>query len=129
MLASASLDVDGDFGQQTGAAVVEFQRRRRITETGEVDPATWDALGARSDLVAVEHIDATHLDVLLQDQPHLDGGHATIHAVDSSAQRRVRRAIEHLVSRHRPRSVSLLRFHGHGGPGHMIVSGGRPWTR
>jgi len=125
MLAGASLDIDGDFGQRTGAAVVEFQRRHRLTETGEVDPPTWDALGARSDLVAVEHIDATHLDVLLQDGPYLDDGHATVHAVDSSAQRGVRRAIEHLASRHAPRSVSLLRFHGHGGPGHMIVSGGQ----
>jgi hypothetical protein len=41
----AHLEVDGDFGPRTKAAVAEFQRRRQITPvTGAVGPRTWYAL-------------------------------------------------------------------------------------
>jgi len=41
----ANLDVDGDFGPKTKAAVATFQRRRQLAPvTGAVGPRTWYAL-------------------------------------------------------------------------------------
>jgi D-alanyl-D-alanine carboxypeptidase (penicillin-binding protein 5/6) len=42
---SPGLDVDGDFGQATRAAVVRFQSSKGLRPTGEVDARTWEALG------------------------------------------------------------------------------------
>ncbi len=42
---SPGLAVDGDFGPNTQAAVIEFQQRHKLEASGEVDRATWDALG------------------------------------------------------------------------------------
>lgn len=39
------IGVDGDFGGQTEEAVKQFQRRNKLPETGQVDAATWKALG------------------------------------------------------------------------------------
>jgi D-alanyl-D-alanine carboxypeptidase (penicillin-binding protein 5/6) len=39
------LDVDGDFGPATKAALVRFQRSKGLQATGVVDAKTWDALG------------------------------------------------------------------------------------
>lgn len=37
--------IDGYFGQETRAAVLAFQRNNRLPQTGNVDSATWRALG------------------------------------------------------------------------------------
>ena len=42
---SPEIGVDGDFGGQTQEAVLEFQRRNNLPETGEVGPEMWAALG------------------------------------------------------------------------------------
>ncbi len=42
---SPGLDVDGDFGDGTRAALIRFQRSKRLPTTGEADPATREALG------------------------------------------------------------------------------------
>jgi D-alanyl-D-alanine carboxypeptidase (penicillin-binding protein 5/6) len=39
------IGVDGDFGGQTEEAVKKFQSRNKLPETGQVDAATWEALG------------------------------------------------------------------------------------
>jgi peptidoglycan hydrolase-like protein with peptidoglycan-binding domain len=41
-----AIPADGRFGQQTLAAVREFQRRRGLVIDGIVGPATWTALFA-----------------------------------------------------------------------------------
>ena len=38
--------IDADFGLATQSALEKFQRQARLTETGKVDAATWDALVA-----------------------------------------------------------------------------------
>jgi D-alanyl-D-alanine carboxypeptidase (penicillin-binding protein 5/6) len=43
---SPGLDVDGDFGASTRAAVVRFQTLKGLLTTGVVDARTWDALGS-----------------------------------------------------------------------------------
>jgi serine-type D-Ala-D-Ala carboxypeptidase (penicillin-binding protein 5/6) len=42
---SPNLGVDGDFGPSTESAVVRFQRDQKLTPTGVLDEATWQALG------------------------------------------------------------------------------------
>ena len=42
---SRPLDVDGDFGPVTEAAVVEFQAASQLKQTGIVADSTWEALG------------------------------------------------------------------------------------
>lgn len=42
---SPRLSVDGDFGGMTQAAVRAFQQQHKLPVTGEVDEATWEALG------------------------------------------------------------------------------------
>jgi D-alanyl-D-alanine carboxypeptidase (penicillin-binding protein 5/6) len=39
------IGIDGDFGPQTEQAVKAFQKSKNLPETGEVDDATWKALG------------------------------------------------------------------------------------
>ena len=40
-----NLDVDGDFGAMTEAAVIEFQGQHGLDQDGVVGPMTWQALG------------------------------------------------------------------------------------
>jgi beta-lactamase class A len=42
------LNVDGEFGPITRAAVIEWQKSQKMPETGEIDAAGWQALGLRS---------------------------------------------------------------------------------
>lgn len=42
---SPELGVDGEFGPVTREAVLRFQKERQLSATGEVDAATWRALG------------------------------------------------------------------------------------
>lgn len=43
-----ALDVDGNFGPQTLAAVQSFQRKKGLVPDGIVGPQTWDALQGRT---------------------------------------------------------------------------------
>jgi peptidoglycan hydrolase-like protein with peptidoglycan-binding domain len=43
-LGVAKLDVDGEFGPLTEAAVKQFQRRKGLEVDGQVGPLTWTAL-------------------------------------------------------------------------------------
>jgi hypothetical protein len=122
------LVVDGDFGQQTYGSVVDFQTKVGLPATGKVDQATWRALDYQQVICAVDVIDATDITVLQEDHPHVSDGHANVH-VSFGMSRGVRDLIQRLVASHAPRSVALLRFHGHGGPGHMVVSAGKESER
>jgi len=46
---SPGLSVDGDFGPMTQRAVIDFQRFKKLEETGDVGPDTWKALGTLVD--------------------------------------------------------------------------------
>lgn len=42
------LNVDGEFGPITQAAVIQWQKSQKLLETGEIDSAGWQALGLQS---------------------------------------------------------------------------------
>ncbi len=42
------INVDGDFGPKTEAAVKQFQKEHNLTQDGIVGPKTWEALGVKS---------------------------------------------------------------------------------
>lgn len=46
---SPEISIDGDFGPDTEATVRRFQRQHRLTDSGKVDRATWEALGTLLD--------------------------------------------------------------------------------
>lgn len=75
MSPSPDLSVDGDFGPATEAAVKAFQRSKDLPPSGEVDAATWTALGALvesdSPVADPETINAAGLD--RQPPEELDG--------------------------------------------------------
>ncbi|HZL91684.1 MAG TPA: serine hydrolase [Pirellulaceae bacterium] len=72
---SPELSVDGDFGPATEAAVKAFQRSKDLPPSGEVEAATWKALGALIETDAPvpdpEKVNAARLD--LQPAEELDG--------------------------------------------------------
>jgi Putative peptidoglycan binding domain/Domain of unknown function (DUF4347) len=117
------LVVDGNFGEQTWRSVLDFQDKVGIPTTGKVDPATWLALDFGQKICAVDLLDATDVTVFEQDHPHLADGHSQVH-VSYGMSRGTQDLIRRLVATYKTRSIALLRLHGHGSSGHMVVSSG-----
>src|ERR1700755_1504662 len=119
----SELIVDGLFGKLTERAVAAFQKETGIPETGWMDPQTWLALHADHPMVVVAALDAGDIAGWQEDYPFLNDGHSQVW-VTGGMSRGARDLIQHLVTSNPAGSVSLLRLHGHGGPGHMAVSAG-----
>lgn len=122
----ASLTIDGAFGPKTLAAVLAFQRSyrpKRLAPNGVIDFMTWAALMDRHAIRVVDVIDATDIAVFEADNPVLNDGQAQV-VVNYGMSSGAKQLISDLVRKFAGGSVALLRFHGHGGPGHMEVTGG-----
>jgi hypothetical protein len=120
------LAVDGVFGSHTEAAVQRFRESARLGWSGIVDYEVWRrVVGAewqiidsvdRSDHDSPRHRIDDHLDLAPYGQTLLEqfglsaGAPMVLHNVRAAG---------------RTGQVVLLRFHGHGSPGHMVVSSGR----
>lgn len=120
----ADLSVDGMFGQHTEDAVIAFKSERRLSHPKVVDAATWAELNRRHPLCVVDALDAADLSVLRDDGPFLNDGQSRFVA-SYGMSRGAATLVDRLVAMNTPRSVALLRFHGHGSPGRMVVTGGR----
>lgn len=119
--------VDGIFGRKTKRAVEDFQSAHRLAVTGMVKDEAWNQIVGTAWQV-VDSVDITNFDDPkssredLQLQPYGQG--LVVNYGQSSGTPEVLRKIRSTASAGK---VVLLRFHGHGGPGNMIVSaGGQP---
>ena len=114
------ISVDGIFGPQTQTAVRQFQEQQRLPRTGRVNYDIWQRV-VGSEWQIIDSVDRADprvrddLDLAPYGQTVLNQfgmSFGTPHVINS------------VRGRARTGQVVLLRFHGHGSPGHMIVSSG-----
>jgi hypothetical protein len=119
------LSVDGAFGGLTAGAVSRFRVARRLGANEVADVAVWNGVVGpdwqvidsvdRSDHDRPRHVIEDHLDLgpfgqtILEQFGMTNGAPLVISRVRGAA---------------RSGQVVLLRFHGHGSPGHMVVASG-----
>lgn len=112
---------DGMFGPITRQAVVDFQRRNTLSPTGQIDEATWRALNRGRNLHVIDSVDATDPAILDHEYIRRAGGTALEYHGMSNGIRQATSDIQRVA---RTGNVVLLRFHGHGAPGEMLVTAG-----
>lgn len=138
------VQVDGHFGHDTREAVRAFHQRAHVTPVQDVViPRTWEALSATSPpraLRVVEQIDGSDAIGMLMCMPRVrcapgdrpvsqttsdwvnDPPWITVNrSVVQVAQPGGETVFNRLATANRARSVDLLRFHGHGLPGHQVL--------
>ncbi len=135
-VAGIALPIDGIFGPQTEVAVRRAQRVESLRETGELTEPLWSVLrrGVGEGSMAIESVgigsvsprwsvDGYDPDVL-GDRAHLEDGDPGVSVVvHGGTCFGLPGAIDRLLAHPFGRCV-LLRFHGHGAPGLMVVTGG-----
>lgn len=119
----AGLVPDGDFGSRTRAAVVNFQRQRRLAADGIVGEHTWPRVAGGANLPIVDCIDIfdpSLMNLEMQDIIRVGGNPLVLGGMCNG----VEQAVQMILST-AGRNVFLLRFHGHGAPGTAGFSFGR----
>lgn len=134
------VQIDGHYGNATREAVRAFQLRGNLTPArGLITPRTWDALALTSPprtLRVVEQIDGSDAIGFLSstprsaervasevitpwvtDPPWVTRNRSVVH-VEQGGRLSL---FDRLPSAHPASSVDLLRFHGHGAPGHQSL--------
>lgn len=114
------LDVDGDLGENTSRALRQFQRDNGLIVSGRVRNDTWQRLNQRSRQI-IDSVDATDPEITDHRDFQRYGGAPIVNYGMSLGLLNV---INQVRSQAQSGRVVLLRFHGHGSPGHMIVSSG-----
>lgn len=129
-----SLPIDGLFGPQTERAVLLAQQAESFPTTGRIAEPLWSALRrvVADQTICVESIGIGSVSPrwsvngfdpdVLADRNHLDDHdpHTAV-VIQGGASMGLPRAIDRILARPHRRCV-LLRFHGHGAPGFMVVS-------
>ncbi|MRS04747.1 peptidoglycan-binding protein, partial [bacterium] len=115
----------GIFGERTKAAVVKFQKLRKLVPDGIVGEITWPRLHANThNLQIIDCIDVFDPDLLsmeAQDIKNVGGNPFIIGGMSNG----VEQAVMDIVKVVSMGSVFLLRFHGHGSPGSAAISEGK----
>ena len=127
---SEFIEVDGIFGPQTRRGVIDFERGTGRGATGLIDGDRWHDMVGRQWQV-MDSVDLTDFDDprhrIEDDVDLLPYGQTIIRNYGQSSGSPG--VILEIRSRATAGSVVLLRFHGHGGPGNMIVASGREGNR
>lgn len=117
--------IDGDFGNLTASALEAYQRAHGLVVSGRVRDATWQHLNQRN-LQLIDSVDVTDDENMHSDYrdygPNNRFGPDTI--LNYGMSLGVRNVIRQIRSQAQSGRVVLLRFHGHGAPGHQVVSSG-----
>jgi len=120
----ASLKIDGDFGNRTRAAVQAFQRARNLVPDGIVGEVTWPRLVASTGNLkivdCVDVFDPSLYELEARDIRRIGGSPILIGGMSNG----VEQAVSAILRAASPRSLFLLRFHGHGSPGSAGISDG-----
>jgi len=124
------LSVDGIFGRYTAGAVERFRSANRLGRSEIVDYEVWRrVVGAEWQII--DSVDRTDHDsrrhAILDHEDLAPYGQTVLEQFGLSQGAPV--VLSTIHSRARIGQVVLLRFHGHGGPGEMIVSSGRSGNR
>jgi hypothetical protein len=117
------VDVDGEFGPQTQAGVMRFQRMHDLVVDGIVGRETWPRVSANAGLDLIDFIDVfdkSLFDLEAKDIAALGGDPLMI----GGACNGVEQAVTMILQRAGAGNVFLLRFHGHGAPGDAGISTG-----
>ena len=117
------LTADGNFGPRTKAAVRKFQQDHRpLADDGSVSVQTWPRLVANEQGFGVlDCIDIGDMFDGEVDYARSRGGNPLVIGGMSNG---VEQAISMILSATAPRSIALLRFHGHGLPGGAGIGAG-----
>ena len=121
--AAEFLETDGDFGPRTEAAVL------KASGTRVADYATWQRT-VGSDWQIIDSVDRADYD----DPKHAINDHKDLARYRQTLLEQFGLTfgspivVNRVRANARPGQVVLLRFHGHGSPGHMIVASGRIHT-
>ena len=130
------ISVDGDFGPRTRVALENFQTENRLSNTGEVNARTWEALTRGHSLQVIDSIDCTDPKKLNRKEytakdgtvKHLpsnvdllenDGGNPIINFGMSNGRKHILNEIKRRGNR---TPIVLLRFYGHGNPGYQQLA-------
>ena len=119
-----AVEVDGEFGPQTQAGVMRFQRMHDLVVDGIVGRETWPRISANAGLRIIDFIDVfdpSLYELEAQDIAALGGDPLMI----GGACNGVEQAVSMILQRAGAGNVFLLRFHGHGAPGDAGVSSGQ----
>lgn len=119
--AVAPIVVDGDYGSETARAVEQFQLQRGLDPSGIVDTDTWNDLAAIVECETIEAIDGGDIDMWLTEVAYLGSGGSTMVSTFGMSMG-VPVALERIRRSARAGRVLVLRFDGHGRPGHMGIS-------
>ena len=112
-----TITVDGIYGRNTKAAVKLFQARSRLASDGVVGKDTWAALNQSERLQVVDAVDITAKDDWQYEAQTLRSLAASPIVVGGMSNG-VSQVMQEILKQSAARNVVLLRFHGHGAPGH-----------
>lgn len=113
--------VDGDYGNATAAAVMAFQREKRIGVDGAVGRETWPRLRGPTEMPILDCIDVWDPSLWQLEQGSLTRSGAQPIVLGGMCNG-IEQAVTMIASR--ARNLFLLRFHGHGNAGAAGVSDG-----
>lgn len=117
----ADIKVDGIFGKDTQEAVRNLQHRLGKSRSGRVNYDLWRSIVSK-ELQFIDSVDLTDTEIK-DDQDLSPYGQTVIRQYGASLG--ARKAIIDIQQKAKMGQVVLLRFHGHGSPGSMVVTGGK----